>query len=57
MLIKENVGIVIKNLTKQLNLFEEATLFSTLNLKNRFSFYREFAEWLWGIYILLFSAS
>ncbi len=48
------IGANGKNLTKQLNLFEEGTLFSTLNLRSRFSFYREFAEWLWGAYILIF---
>ena len=42
-----------KNMTKQLGLFEEGTLFSSISLKKRFSFFREHAEWIWGINIFL----
>ena len=41
------------NMTKPLGLFKQGTKFSTLSLKKRFSFYREHAEWIWGINIFL----
>ena len=43
-----------KNVSQQLGLFEEGTLTSTLKLQHRFSFYREYAEWVWTGFILLF---
>ena len=43
-----------KNMSQQLGLFEEGTLTSTLQLQHQFSFYREYAEWVWAGFILLF---
>jgi len=43
-----------KNMSQQLGLFEEGTLTSTLKLQQHFSFYREYAEWVWAGFILLF---
>ena len=43
-----------KNMSKQLGLFEEGALTSVLKPQRQFSFYREYAEWVWGGFILLF---
>ena len=43
-----------KNMSKQLGLFEEGALTTTLRLQHQFSFYREYAEWVWTGFILLF---
>ena len=43
-----------KNLSQQLGLFEEGTLTSTVQLQHQFSFYREYAEWVWAGFIFLF---
>ena len=43
-----------QNITEKLGLFEEGSLFTSLMLQNRFSFYREYAEWVWGSFALLF---
>ena len=42
------------NMSKQLGLFEEGTLNSTVKLQSQFSFYREYAEWVWAGFIFLF---
>jgi len=43
-----------KNMSQQLGLFEEGTLTSTVQLQHQFSFYREYAEWVWAGFIFLF---
>ncbi len=43
-----------KNMSQQLGLFEEGTLNSTVQLQSQFSFYREYAEWVWAGFIFLF---
>ena len=43
-----------KNMSQQLGLFEEGTLTSTVQLQSQFSFYREYAEWVWSGFIFLF---
>ena len=43
-----------KNMSQQLGLFEEGTLTSTVQLQHQFSFYREYAEWVWSGFIFLF---
>ena len=43
-----------KNMSQQLGLFEEGTLNSTVKLQSQFSFYREYAEWVWAGFIFLF---
>jgi len=43
-----------KNMSQQLGLFEEGTLTSTVQLQSQFSFYREYAEWVWAGFIFLF---
>ncbi|MEC9384523.1 MAG: apolipoprotein N-acyltransferase [SAR324 cluster bacterium] len=43
-----------KNMSKQLGLFEEGTLNSTVKLQSQFSFYREYAELVWTGVIFLF---
>ena len=48
------IGVNGKNMSKKLGLFEEGALISTLKLQPRFSFYREYAEWVWGGYLLIF---
>jgi len=48
------IGANGKNMSQQLGLFEEGTLTSTLQLQHQFSFYREYAEWVWAGFILLF---
>jgi apolipoprotein N-acyltransferase len=41
-------------MSQQLGLFEEGTLTSTVQLQSQFSFYREYAEWVWAGFIFLF---
>tara|TARA_B100000700_G_C15043648_1_gene856682 strand:- start:435 stop:2102 length:1668 start_codon:yes stop_codon:yes gene_type:complete len=48
------IGANGKNLTRKLGLFEDGILFSRISLKKHFSFYREYAEWVWGTNIFLF---
>jgi apolipoprotein N-acyltransferase len=43
-----------KNMSQQLGLFEEGTLNSTVQLQSQFSFYREYAEWVWAGFIFIF---
>ena len=43
-----------KNMSQQLGLFEEGTLTSTVQLQHQFSFYREYAEWVWAGFVFLF---
>ena len=43
-----------KNISQQLGLFEEGSITSVLKLQRQFSFYREYAEWVWAGFILLF---
>ena len=43
-----------KNISQQLGLFEEGSITSELKLQRQFSFYREYAEWVWAGFILLF---
>ena len=43
-----------KNMSQQLGLFEEGTLSSTVQLQSQFSFYREYAEWVWAGFIFIF---
>ena len=43
-----------KNMSQQLGLFEEGTLNSTIQLQSQFSFYREYAEWVWAGFIFIF---
>ena len=43
-----------KNMSQQLGLFEEGTLTSTVQLQSQFSFYREYAEWVWAGFVFLF---
>ena len=43
-----------KNMSQQLGLFEEGTLNSIVKLQSQFSFYREYAEWVWAGFIFLF---
>ena len=43
-----------KNMSQQLGLFEEGTLNSKVQLQSQFSFYREYAEWVWAGFIFLF---
>ena len=43
-----------KNISQQLGLFEEGSITSVLRLQRQFSFYREYAEWVWAGFILLF---
>ena len=48
------IGVDGKNLSQQLGLFEEGTLTARIKIHPRFSFYREYAEWVWGGFMLLF---
>ena len=48
------IGANGKNISQQLGLFEEGSLHATIKLKKQFSFYRDYAEWLWGSLIILF---
>ena len=43
-----------ENISQQLGLFEEGALISNLKLQHQFSFYREYTEWVWTGFILLF---
>ncbi len=45
-----------KNIGQKLGLFEEGTLSSKFQLTQRFSFYREYAEFVWMGFLLLFFA-
>jgi apolipoprotein N-acyltransferase len=48
------IGANGKNMSQQLGLFEEGALSSTLLLQSQFSFYREYAEWVWGGFLFIF---
>jgi len=48
------IGADGKNMSKQLGLFEEGSLYATFKLQKRFSFYREYAELVWIFFIILF---
>lgn len=48
------IGANGKNMSQQLGLFEEGALSSRLKLQPRFSFYREYAEWVWGGFLFIF---
>jgi len=48
------IGADGKNQSRQLGLFEEGSLTSTINIQSQFSFYREYAEWVWGGFLFLF---
>ena len=48
------IGADGKNRSRQLGLFEEGSLTSTINIRPQFSFFREYAEWVWGGFMFLF---
>jgi apolipoprotein N-acyltransferase len=48
------IGADGKNRSRQLGLFEEGSLTSTINIRPKFSFFREYAEWIWGGFMFLF---
>ena len=48
------IGADGKNRSRQLGLFEEGSLTFTINIRPQFSFFREYAEWVWGGFMFLF---
>jgi apolipoprotein N-acyltransferase len=48
------IGADGKNRSRQLGLFEEGSLKFTINIRPQFSFFREYAEWVWGGFMFLF---
>ena len=48
------IGADGENRSRQLGLFEEGSLTSTINIRPQFSFFREYAEWIWGGFMFLF---
>ena len=48
------IGADGENRSRQLGLFEEGSLTSTINIRPQFSFFREYAEWVWGGFMFLF---
>ena len=48
------IGADGKNLSQKLGLFEEGSLTARINIQTQFSFYREYVEWVWGGFVLLF---
>ena len=48
------IGADGKNLSRQLGLFEEGALIAKLQLQSRFSFYRQYEEWIRVVFIFIF---
>ena len=48
------IGADGKNRSRQLGLFEEGSVTFTINIRPQFSFFREYAEWVWGGFMFLF---
>ena len=48
------IGADGENRSRQLGLFEEGSLTFTINIRPQFSFFREYAEWVWGGFMFLF---
>ena len=48
------IGADGENQSRQLGLFEEGSLTSKINIRPQFSFFREYAEWVWGGFMFLF---
>ena len=48
------IGADGKNLNRQLGLFEEGALIAKLHLQSRFSFYRQYKEWICTGFVFIF---